>query len=56
MTSVALGGEKWFFTNQDSYYFDHDPDSLTQRNLLRIGKGIENLRLRMNLGIMSVPS
>lgn len=55
MPSVALGVRN-IFTNQDSYYFDHDPDSLTSEIYCAFGKGIENLRLRMNLGIMSVPA
>lgn len=55
MPSVALGVRN-VFTNQDSYYFDHDPDSLTSEIYCAFGKGIENLRLRMNLGIMSVPA
>ncbi|MBN1601504.1 MAG: HEAT repeat domain-containing protein [Chitinispirillaceae bacterium] len=55
MPSVALGVRN-IFTNQDSYYFDHDPDSLTSEIYCAFGKGIENLRLRMNLGVMSVPA
>jgi uncharacterized coiled-coil protein SlyX len=55
MPSVALGVRN-IFSNQDSYYFGHDGDTLTNEIYCALGKGIENLRLRLNLGIMSVPT
>jgi uncharacterized coiled-coil protein SlyX len=54
MPSVALGVRN-IFSCQDGYYFDKDADSISNEIYLAFGKGIDNLRLRLNLGVMSVP-
>jgi hypothetical protein len=55
MPSVALGVRN-IFSNEDNYYFGNDADSIINEVYCAFGKGIENLRLRMNLGVMSVPT
>jgi hypothetical protein len=54
MPSVALGVRN-VFSCQDGYYFGNEGDSISNEIYLAFGKGIENLRLRLNLGVMSVP-
>jgi hypothetical protein len=55
MPSVALGVRN-IFSNEDNYYFGNDADSIVNEVYCALGKGIENLRLRMNFGVMSVPT
>jgi hypothetical protein len=54
MPSVALGVRN-IFSCQDGYYFGNKGDTISNEVYLSFGKGIENLRLRLNLGVMSVP-
>jgi hypothetical protein len=54
MPSVALGVRN-IFSCQDGYYFGNEGDSISNEIYLAFEKGIENLRLRLNLGVMSVP-
>ncbi len=54
MPSVALGVRN-IFSSQDAYYFGNEADTISNEIYLAFGKGIENLRLRLNLGVMSIP-